>query len=182
MFKLIREVIKVGEATTKYPLAPLELAPGFRGKPIHNPEMCIACAACTMACPPNALAMDTDVETGVRTWSLFYGRCIFCGRCEEVCPTGAITLSPDFEMAAFSKDDLVVRAHYKLTSCSMCNRYFTPSKELAYALALLAQAGLPEQEIEQRQTLLQVCPECKRKNEVERVKALALASQLERVQ
>lgn len=179
MFKLLQEVIRVGEATTKYPLAPIDLAPGFRGKPIHDHAKCIACAACTMACPPNALAMDTDVENGVRTWSLFYGRCIFCGRCEEVCPTGAITLSPEFEMAAFSKDDLVVRAHYKLNECSQCRRYFAPSKELAYALALLVQAGLPEPEMAQRRELMEICPDCKRKNEVERIKALSLGGQLE---
>ena len=33
--------------------------------------------------------VETDLEAGTRTWSIFYGRCIFCARCEEVCPTGA---------------------------------------------------------------------------------------------
>jgi hydrogenase-4 component H len=172
MLKLIKLVTNVGEATTKYPLAPIELAPGFRGKPVHDHTACMACGACTTACPPNAISMDTDMENGVRTWSIFYGRCIFCGRCEEVCPTGAISLTPDFELAAFNKADLIVRANYKLAACQCCQRYFAPSKELVYALALLVQAGLPESEIVPRQALLEICPDCRRKNDVERIKAL----------
>ncbi|CAG0937115.1 NADH-quinone oxidoreductase subunit I [Thermoflexales bacterium] len=179
MLNLLKEVIKVGEATTKYPLESLDLAPGFRGKPVYNPELCLACAACTTVCPPNALAMDTDTEHGVRTWSLFYGRCIFCGRCEEVCPTGAITLSPDFELAAFNKNDLVVRADFKLLECRVCNRYFAPGKELTYVLALLEQAGLPGPEVAQRRSLLEVCPECKRKCNVESIKRVGVGNPVE---
>jgi hydrogenase-4 component H len=172
MLKLIKLVANVGEATTQYPLAPIDLAPGFRGKPVHEHANCIACGACTLACPPNAISMDTDVEHGVRTWSIFYGRCIFCGRCEEVCPTGAISLTPDFELAAFNKADLIVRADYKLTACTCCQRYFAPAKELAYALDILVQSGLPENEKEYRRSMLEVCPDCRRKNDVERIKAL----------
>jgi len=175
MLKLIKEVLKVGEATTKYPFAPLEVAPGFRGKPEYNPQLCIACAACTMACPPNALTMDTDIERGVRTWSLFYGRCIFCARCEEVCPTGAITLSPDFEMASFKKEDLIVRADFKLVKCRTCGRYFAPAKELAYVIDLEVQAGLPEEEVTLRRSLLEVCPECKRKDCVDKIKLFSIS-------
>lgn len=180
MLKLIKEVIQVGQATAKYPLAPIDLAPGFRGKPVHEHELCLTCAACTMVCPPNAISIDTDVEKGIRTWSIFYGRCIFCGRCEEVCPTGAISLTPDFELAAFNKEDLIVRADYKLTACQCCQRYFAPSKELAYALALMQQAGLPESEIEARRYLLEICPECRRKNDVERIKAMGSLTEVTR--
>jgi len=172
MLKLIKEVIKVGEATAQYPFAPIDLAPGFRGKPVHQHEACITCAACTMVCPPNAISMDTDLINGVRTWSIFYGRCIFCGRCEEVCPTGAITLTPDFELAAFQKEDLIVRADYALTACKRCGRYFAPSKELEYALSLLQQAGLPESDLGSRRDLIEICPACRRNDEVTRIKAL----------
>ena len=37
MLKLIREVLKVGQATVPYPFVPVEVAPGFRGKPEYNP-------------------------------------------------------------------------------------------------------------------------------------------------
>lgn len=170
VFKLIKEVLKVGQATIAYPFAPVEVAPGFRGKPEYNPEQCIACAACTIACPSNALSMETDLELGTRTWSIFYGRCIFCARCEEVCPTGAIKLGPDFELASFSRDDLIVRAVFNLAACAECGAYFASEKSLKYVITLLNQAGLPQEEKDDRLALLHLCPECRRKNDLPRVK------------
>ena len=172
VLKLIKEVLRVGRATVAYPFAPVEVAPGFRGKPEYDPEQCIACAACTIACPPNALSMDTDLEQGVRTWSIFYGRCIFCARCEEVCPTGAIHLGPDFEMASFSREDLTIQAEFRLAACAQCGAYYASAKTLAHVLALLAQNGLPPEEAEDRRALLLLCPECRRKTDLPRVKTL----------
>lgn len=172
VLKLIQEVFKVGQATVAYPFAPVELPPGFRGKPEYNPEQCIACAACTIACPPNALMMETDLELGTRTWSLFIGRCIFCARCEEVCPTGAIKLGNDFELGSFTREDLTVRAEFKLAACSLCGVTFAAEKSVAHVLALLDQAGLPPEEAADRRALLTACPECRRKIDLPRVKAL----------
>jgi hydrogenase-4 component H len=172
VLKLIREVIKVGRATHPYPFAPVEQAPGYRGKPEYNPQQCMACGACTVACPPNALAMDTDLENGTRTWSIFYGRCIYCARCEEVCPTGAIVLGPDFELASFSREDLMVRAEFRLAACSECGAYFAPLKELEYMLALLDQALPAGPQAGLRRVQLMTCPECRRKQDLPRVKQL----------
>jgi hydrogenase-4 component H len=170
VLKLIKEVLKVGQATVPYPFVAVEVAPGFRGKPEYNPEQCIACAACTIACPPNALMMESDLEYGTRTWSIFYGRCIYCARCEEVCPTGAIKLGHDFELASFSREDLTVRAEFRLAACSQCGAYFASAKELDHVLALLDQAGLPPEQAEDRKALLRACPECRRKIDLPRVK------------
>lgn len=181
VLKLLREVLKVGQATVPYPFVPVEVAPGFRGKPEYNPEQCIACAACTIACPPNALSMETDLENGVRTWSLFYGRCIFCARCEEVCPTGAIKLGADFELASFSRQDLTVQADFRLAECQRCGAYFASAKELEHVLALLDQAwngqqSLSKDDISARKALLRLCPECRRKVDLPRVKELMHAA------
>ena len=172
MLKLFREVLKVGQATVPYPFVPVEVAPGFRGKPEYNPEQCIACAACTIACPPNALKMETDLELGRRTWSIFYGRCIFCARCEEVCPTGAIKLGHDYELASFSRDDLVVQADFRLAACNVCGAFFASAKELDHVMALLDQAGLPAEQASDRKALLGACPECRRKIDLPKVKPL----------
>ena len=169
MLKLIREVLKVGEATLHYPFEPMEMAPGFRGKPHHDPQLCIACATCAIACPPNALRITTDLDQGVRTWSLFMGRCIYCGRCEEVCPTGAITLSPDFELAVMNKQDLFERADYRLAACRRCGIYFAPTKEIDYVSALLRQSGMSAESLASVLALLELCPECKRKNDVSKM-------------
>ncbi len=166
VWKLVKEVLKVGEATVLYPFVPAEVAVGFRGKPQHDPELCIACAACAVACPSNALTMATDLDQGIITWSIFYGRCIYCGRCEEVCPTGAIQLSQEFELAVMNKADLFEQADYQLAACSQCGVFFAPAKELEYVLALLEQAGLSGEELEERKALLGICPTCKRKNDI----------------
>lgn len=163
MLKLFNILRKAGNSTVKYPFAPLEVPAGFRGKPQYDPAQCIACAACTVACPANALTMETDVTSGTRTWQLFLGRCIFCGRCEEVCPTRAIVLSQEFEMAVASKADLYQRATFRLLDCRVCHRPFAPEKEVAYTAALLEQAGLSPEEDRLRREQLATCPECKRK-------------------
>ena len=169
VLKLLQEVLRVGEATIPYPFVPAEVSPGFRGKPNHNPELCIACAACAVACPPNALTIGTDTDQGLITWAIFYGRCIFCGRCEEVCPTGAITLSKEFELAVMNKADLFETADYQLSACSQCGDYFAPAKELEYVLALLRQSGLSGEALEERRAVLGVCPTCKRKNDISKL-------------
>ncbi len=166
VLKLLKEVLRVGDATIPYPFVPAEVSTGFRGKPQHDPQLCMACAACAIACPPNALTMTTDTDQGTITWSIFYGRCIFCGRCEEVCPTGAITLSQDFELAVMNKADLFEKADYQLAACNRCGTFFAPVKELEYVLRLLEQAGLSGEELEERRALLGICPTCKREIDI----------------
>jgi len=178
VLKLLKEVLRVGEATLPYPFEPIDLAPGFRGKPQHDPELCIACAACATACPPNALTITTDLDQGIQRWSLFVGRCIYCARCEEVCPTGAIKLSQFFETAVMNKDDLFEHADYFLAACKKCGRYFAPAKELDYVYAVLQRSNLPVEQIEFERKLLGLCPDCKRKNDIP--KLLEVYSEIER--
>ena len=64
VWKLVKEVLKVGEATVLYPFVPAEVVVGFRGRPVHDHDLCMACAACAVACPSNALTMATDTGSG----------------------------------------------------------------------------------------------------------------------
>lgn len=163
MFKLVKTILKVGDTTVKYPFKPLEVSPGFRGKPELNPEQCIACGACTMACPANALTMETKPEDNARIWQLFLGRCIYCGRCEEVCPTRAIRLSEEFELAVTRKEDLYVRATFRLEHCRSCHRPFAPEKSVALAKALLEQSGTSPAAMSAFDEQFATCPACKRR-------------------
>lgn len=163
MFKLLKIIKKAGAATEKYPFAPFPVSPNFRGKPEYDAEQCIACAACVVACPPNALTMHTDSTQGTRTWQLNLGRCIFCGRCEEACPTAAIELSQDFELAVGNKADLLQQATFKLADCKCCGTPFAPAKEIDYAVALMVASGLPEHQIAATREHFSTCPACKRK-------------------
>ncbi|MFK3661452.1 hydrogenase 4 subunit H [Scandinavium sp. NPDC088450] len=168
MLKLFKTILKAGEPTVKYPFAPLEISPDFRGRPELNPEQCIACAACTMACPANALTMETHPENNERLWQLFIGRCIFCGRCEEVCPTKAIRLTNDFELAVTNKADLYVKAVFRLQHCEVCQQPFTPEKSAHYAVELLRQSGVSDEALESMKSQFTTCPACKRKQTVGR--------------
>ncbi len=65
-----------------------------------------------------------------------------------------------------NKVDLFEQADYQLAACSQCGVFFAPAKELEYVLALLEQAGLSGEELEERRALLGICPTCKRKNDI----------------
>lgn len=179
MLKLLKEIFRTGEATLKYPFAPYEVCKDFRGKPEHAAETCIACGACTVACPPNAIWMSTDVDAGTRTWSISYGRCIFCGRCEEVCPTHAIRLSTEFELAVANKADLTCTAVFTLAECACCGKPFAPAKEVAYVTALI-EASAPAADGELRRRLIATCPACKRSRDVTQIAGFGVERQMER--
>ncbi|SUH32326.1 formate hydrogenlyase subunit 6 [Salmonella enterica subsp. enterica] len=107
MFTFIKKVIKTGTATSSYPLEPIAVDKNFRGKPEHNPQQCIGCAACVNACPSNAADGGNRSRDNELAWQFNLGRCIFCGRCEEVCPTAAIKLSQEYELAVWKKEDFL---------------------------------------------------------------------------
>ena len=161
MLKLLKTIMRAGTATVKYPFAPLEVSPGFRGKPDLMPSQCIACGAC--ACPANALTIQTDDQQNSRTWQLYLRRCIYCGRCEEVCPTRAIQLTNNFELTVTNKADLYTRATFHLQRCSRCERPFAPQKTIALAAELLAQQQNAPQNREMLWAQASVCPECKQR-------------------
>lgn len=167
MLKLLKILFRTGAPTVKYPFAPLEVCAGFRGKPQLTPEQCIACGACTNACPANALTLETFVAENKRVWQLFLGRCIYCGRCEEVCPTRAIRLTEEFELAVSQKADLYTRATFRLQPCRRCGLPFAPEKSVALAAALLIQSQQTPQLADSLREQLNLCPACRRREALE---------------
>ncbi|MDR7344392.1 formate hydrogenlyase subunit 6 [Pantoea alhagi] len=163
MLKLIKKVLKTGEATVAYPAEPLAMVANFRGKPEYNAQQCIACGACANACPSNALTMTTAEAGDSVRWSLFLGRCIFCARCEEVCPTAAISLSPAFELSVWKKEDLYETADFPVCACRQCGKPYAVQKEIDFALSLLQENGaLSDSQLAARRVQYETCPECKK--------------------
>ncbi|MCD8316032.1 MAG: 4Fe-4S binding protein [Eggerthellaceae bacterium] len=161
MLDAIKQVFHHGDATIKYPDAPLPpLPPNYRGKPVHDNDLCMCCAACANQCPPNAIQMSLDMEKGTEVWSINYGRCIFCGRCQEVCPTKAITLSDEIELAVLDKDDLEFTATYPLARCSNCGKFYASQKEVDYVTNVLM-AATDTLTVEGARYITSRCDECK---------------------
>ena len=143
MFKLFKEIRETGDATVEYPFAPYEIPDGFRGKPEHNEKLCIACEACAIACPANAITMELSEDQSLITWNINYGRCIFCGRCQEVCPMFAIELTKEFELTVLNKADLGESCAYEVARCSCCGKPYAVKKEVDYVRNLLSKMGGP---------------------------------------
>jgi formate hydrogenlyase subunit 6/NADH:ubiquinone oxidoreductase subunit I len=94
-------------ATSKYPFVKAEVAEGFRGKQVYDPNLCMSCGLCSRDCPAKAIDM-VDVE-GKRRPLFHLDLCIFCYQCAESCPRNAITSSLIFELASTNKSDLVIQ-------------------------------------------------------------------------
>lgn len=171
MFNYLKKALKTGCVTSTYPATAAKVDANFRGKPEHNPQQCIGCAACVNACPSNALNVEVSPVSGELEWSLFLGRCIFCARCEEVCPTAAIVLSQQVEMAVWRREDLFQRARFAACHCRTCGKPFAVQKEIDYVIALLCDNG--DSQAESRRGQFETCPACKRQQ------CLAPASQYE---
>lgn len=180
MLKLLKTILRAGEPTVKYPFAPLAVCAGFRGKPQLDAQQCIACGACTNACPANALTMETAPEANCRVWQLFIGRCIYCGRCEEVCPTRAIRLTQEFELAVTRKADLYTRATFRLQHCRCCGLPFAPEKSVALAVELLILSQNAPQLADSLRAQASLCPACRRREALEHHGSLNVHYSLEK--
>lgn len=155
-------------AVTKlYPFAKFVPTSEYRGNPHISPELCIGCAACVRACPPDALLSLDDLTKGVRKIVFDSGRCIRCARCEEVCPTGAIKLTDEFELASPDRKDHVEIVELKLVKCESCGGYadFT-ERQIKKALQILPKAVIDAEGLAE---ILRLCRKCRMQNAVEKV-------------
>ncbi len=75
-----------------------------------EPEKCISCSLCAMACPNKVITLTSEKDENnkkvLKTYQMDLGRCLFCGLCTEACPTSALTVTQEFENAVFDVDDM----------------------------------------------------------------------------
>lgn len=105
------------KVTIQYPEERAPLAMGFRGLPRlvydDDPEnlRCVACSICAVACPVDVIHIDThrgpDRKLVLDRFDIEAGGCIFCGLCVEACPFEALTMMHGFELAAYSREQLL---------------------------------------------------------------------------
>lgn len=170
MLKFIDLTEKYGNTTYGYPFAPYSVNENYRGLPKYDFPLCIGCAACGIACPPNAINIKFNEDKSKLVWEFDCGRCIFCGRCDEVCPTAAIRLTEEFELATrLNKSDLIQRGELESEFCSKCGKAFSTKRLVAYSYERLSKAALDENRLKDAEKYLHICPECKKNIAAEKI-------------
>jgi NADH-quinone oxidoreductase subunit I len=112
-----------GPVTIQYPEEKTPVYPRFRGRhKLHRfedsgLEKCVGCSLCAAACPADCIRVvaaentpDHQVSAGERyaaVYEINMTRCIFCGYCEVACPFDAITMGNEYELADYTRSDLI---------------------------------------------------------------------------
>ena len=105
--------------TEQYPenRASLKMYDRFCGELVMpDPDKCIACGLCQMACPNGTISITTETAADPQTgkpkkrlvkYEYDLGSCMFCHLCVNACPHDAIRFDTDFEHAVFTRSKLV---------------------------------------------------------------------------
>ena len=114
MFETLRQSLKTGVVTTRYPATPAEVSRRARGKPEIDWANWKDARPAAAICPTGAIECCDEAGTpaATRTATLDLGKCIFCGLCADVDP--AIRMTPQCELAARSRESLRHTARYQL--------------------------------------------------------------------
>ncbi len=100
MLSIIRERLRQGHRTGKFPKVEPNLPGRFRGLPTVNRELTPAVRAeAVSSCPFAALQVHNEVL------QLDLGRCLFCADCPAA-RLGALNFSKDYRLAARKREDL----------------------------------------------------------------------------
>lgn len=82
----------------------------YRGRPGLIFDQCVGCGMCVRMCPTACIKLvDAEDDDGniVKRPQVNMGRCAMCGYCAEYCPVDAMTVTPEYELAEFTRFDLL---------------------------------------------------------------------------
>jgi len=95
--------------TIMYPYEKEWVPDNYRGRPGLRFDKCIGCGICKKMCPTTCITMVDSDDNGrtVQRPQVNLGRCMMCGYCAEYCPVNAMIVTPDYELAAYTREELI---------------------------------------------------------------------------
>jgi formate hydrogenlyase subunit 6/NADH:ubiquinone oxidoreductase subunit I len=174
--------------TTKFPFAPYEPIPQYRGRPRYDQDECIGCGACAEVCPSNCIDVEDDlsVDPPVRRLVQHVDACIWCGQCERYCTSEkGIKQTTEYTSVGFKPEDFEEKCEKELLLCEECGHVVAPVDQikwlarrlgpLAFAnptlmlvsageLAVVDEGVKPPSDAPRRAGRVSIqCPKCRRK-------------------
>jgi NADH-quinone oxidoreductase B subunit len=110
MFKILEKTFRAGTVTTAYPKSAARLPDNSRGAPEFELARWRDARPAAEVCPTGAITFADSEQT--RSVQVDFGKCNFCGECAAA--DAAVKITPRFELAATSREALVVTARYSL--------------------------------------------------------------------
>jgi NADH-quinone oxidoreductase subunit I/NAD(P)H-quinone oxidoreductase subunit I len=113
MYATLKETIRATihrPNTVLYPWEKLVLPDNYRGRPGLIMDRCIGCGICMRICPTKCIELvevEYKDQGKVKRPKVNLGRCMMCGYCAEYCPKNAMIVTPEYELAAFTREDLI---------------------------------------------------------------------------
>jgi len=126
--------------TVKFPEGPAKIYPRFKGRP--KPESgCVACGACSIWCPAEAIELFVNREKGIRQVIFHYDKCIMCGECERICTTQeGVKMDTKFDLAGFEREALKENGkECELVFCESCGEIISTKEHIDWMLERLGE-------------------------------------------
>ena len=110
VLRLFAKTVVRRPMTILYPYEKMWMPDNYRGRPGLRFDKCVACGMCVKMCPTSCIKLvdvDNDAGEKVKRPQVNVGRCAMCGYCAEYCPVDAMTVTPEFELAEYTREDLI---------------------------------------------------------------------------
>lgn len=93
----------------EFPELPLVVAPRYRGFHRYDLTTCIACDACSRACPAECIHVGKQRAEGrkgfqITSYTIDYGQCLFCALCVEACPVDCLAMGSSHDLSCYGRD------------------------------------------------------------------------------
>ncbi len=113
------------KVTLRYPKQKQPMSPRFfalmrLNREQNGREKCTACGICALNCPTHVITIIKGKREDGSAYPLEYNmniqQCMFCGICVEVCPFDALAVGHKYELACYTRGQMVYKKEDLLAS------------------------------------------------------------------